>query len=34
MPQNKRLLALNKMAIDQMTTILGSPAVKQLEGVK
>ncbi|NLD37030.1 MAG: KilA-N domain-containing protein [Desulfatiglans sp.] len=34
MPQNKRLLTLNKMAIDQMTTILGSPAVKQLEGVK
>jgi hypothetical protein len=32
MPQNKRILVLNKMAIDQMTSILGSSTVKQLVG--
>ena len=31
-PQNLRLVALNKMAIEQMTSILGSAAIKQLEG--
>jgi hypothetical protein len=31
-PQNMRLVALNKMAIEQMTSILGSAAIKQLEG--
>lgn len=31
-PQNQRLVALNKMAIEQMTSILGSSAIKQLEG--
>ena len=29
-PQNKRLVFLNKMAIEQMTSILGSPSVKRL----
>ena len=31
-PQKERLVALNKMAIEQMTSILGSAAIKQLEG--
>lgn len=31
-PQNQRLVALNKMAIEQMTSILGSAAIKHLEG--
>lgn len=30
--QNQRLVVLNKMAIEQMTSILGSAAVKQLAG--
>ena len=30
-PQNKRLVALNKMAIEQMTSIVGSKAVRRLE---
>jgi hypothetical protein len=30
--QNQRLVALNKMAIEQMTSILGSAAIRQLEG--
>ena len=30
-PQNKRLLVLNTMAIDQMTSILGSNALRRLE---
>lgn len=30
-PQNKRLVALNKMAIEQMTSIVGSTAVRRLE---
>jgi len=30
-PQGERLLVLNKMAIEQMTSILGSTTVKQLE---
>jgi hypothetical protein len=34
MPQNQRLVALNKMAIEQMTSILGSAAIKQLKGKK
>ena len=32
--QNQRLVVLNKMAIEQMTSILGSTAVKQLAGEK
>ena len=32
--QNQRLVVLNKMAIEQMTSILGSAAVKQLAGEK
>ena len=32
--QNQRLVVLNKMAIEQMTSILGSGAVKQLAGEK
>jgi hypothetical protein len=31
-PQNQRLVALNKMAIEQMTSILGSAAIKHLDG--
>jgi hypothetical protein len=31
-PQNLRLVALNKMAIEQVASILGSAAIKQLEG--
>ncbi len=31
-PQDKRLVILNKMAIEQMTSILDSATVKQLEG--
>jgi hypothetical protein len=30
-PQNKRLVALNKMAIEQMTSIVGSKAIRRLE---
>lgn len=30
-PQNQRLVTLNKMAIEQMTSILGSVAIKQLQ---
>lgn len=30
-PQNKRLVALNRMAIEQMTSIVGSTAIKRLE---
>lgn len=30
-PQNKRLVALNKMAIEQMTSIVGSTAIRRLE---
>lgn len=30
-PQNQRLFALNKMAIEQMTSILGSAAIRRLE---
>lgn len=30
-PQNKRLVALNKMAIEQMTSIVGSRAIRRLE---
>jgi len=30
-PQNQRLVALNKIAIDQMTSILGSAAIRRLE---
>jgi hypothetical protein len=30
-PQNKRLVALNKMAIEQMTSIVGSAAIRRLE---
>jgi hypothetical protein len=30
-PQNHRLVALNKIAIDQMTSILGSAAIRRLE---
>jgi len=33
-PQNMRLVALNKMAIEQMTSILGSSTIKQLTGKK
>jgi len=33
-PQNMRLVALNKMAIEQMISILGSATIKQLEGKK
>lgn len=33
-PQNMRLVALNKMAIEQMTSILGSATIKQLTGKK
>ena len=33
-PQNMRLVALNKMAIEQMTSILGTTAIRQLEGKK
>ena len=29
-PQNMRLVPLNKMAIEQMTSILGSSAIKYL----
>lgn len=32
LPQNQRLIILNKMAIGQMTSILGSAAVKKLTG--
>ena len=32
MAQNQRLVALNKMAIEQMTSILGSVSIKKLEG--
>lgn len=32
--QNQRLVVLNKMAIEQMTSMLGSGAVKQLAGEK
>jgi hypothetical protein len=31
-PQNQRLVALNNMAIEQMTSVLGSAAIKHLEG--
>lgn len=31
-PQHQRLVALNKIGIEQMTSILGSAAIKQLEG--
>lgn len=30
-PQNKRLVTLNRMAIEQMTSIVGSKAVRRLE---
>jgi hypothetical protein len=30
-PQNKRLVALNRMAIEQMTSIVGSKAIRRLE---
>jgi hypothetical protein len=33
-PQNKRLVALNKMAIEQMTSIVGSTAIRQLKKAK
>ena len=32
MAQNQRLVVLNKMAIEQMTSILGSASIKKLEG--
>lgn len=31
-PQKKRLVALNKMAIEQMISMMRSAAIKQLEG--
>jgi len=31
-PQKQRLVILNKMAIEQITSILGSSAIKQLGG--
>ncbi len=31
-PQNLRLIALNKMAVEQMTSIMGSTALRRLEG--
>lgn len=31
-PQNQRLIALNKMAVEQMTSIMGSTALRRLEG--
>jgi hypothetical protein len=31
LPQNKRLVALNTMAIEQMTSIMGSAAIRRLE---
>jgi hypothetical protein len=30
-PQNQRLIVLNKMAIEQMTSLLGSSAIKKLQ---
>lgn len=31
LPQSERLKILNKMAIDQMTSLLGSVAIKKLQ---